>query len=59
MYLVVGGGGSTLLIQEENNWDWLDLNLSYQYSMMHREENQLRWEIYDLNDQLIDSFMVR
>jgi len=59
VYLVVGGGGSTLLIQEENNWDWLDLNLSYQYSMMHREENQLRWEIYDLNDQLIDSFMVR
>ncbi len=58
VYMVIGGGGSTLLIQEENTWDWLDLNLSYQYSMMHREENHLRWETYDLNDQLIDSFLV-
>lgn len=57
-YLVVGGGGSTLLIQEYDYWDWLDLNLSYQYSMMYREEEQLRWETYDLNEQLIDSFVI-
>jgi hypothetical protein len=58
-YVVVGGGGSTLLIQESNYWDWLDLNLSYQYSMMHREGDSLRWETYNLSDQLIDSFVVQ
>jgi acid phosphatase type 7 len=57
-YLVIGGGGSTLLIQESEYWNWLDLNLSYQYSMMYRESGQLRWETYNLQDQLIDSFIV-
>jgi UDP-2,3-diacylglucosamine pyrophosphatase LpxH len=56
MYLVTGGGGSTLLVQEFNYWDWLSLDLVYQYTMMHREEGRLRFETYNLEDQLIDSF---
>ena len=47
------------MIQDDNNWDWLDLTLSYQYSMMYRENNQLRWETYDLENALIDSFVVQ
>ena len=58
MYVVVGGGGSTLLAEERNVWDWLDVQFEYQYSVMHREEDRLRWETYNLQDQLIDSFVV-
>ncbi len=57
-YLVTGGGGSTLLIQEFDVWDWLGLNLTYQYTLMVREGNQLRWETYDLNENLIDSWVI-
>jgi predicted phosphodiesterase len=57
-YLVTGGGGSTLLVQEFDVWDWLTLNLTYQYTLMVREGNQLRWETYDLNENLIDSWVI-
>ena len=57
-YLVTGGGGSTLLVQEFDYWDWLSLDFVYQYTMMHREEGRLRFETYDLEDQLIDSFTI-
>ncbi len=57
-YLVTGGGGSTLLMQEFDVWDWLGLNLTYQYTLMVREGNQLRWETYDLDENLIDSWTI-
>jgi hypothetical protein len=57
-YLVTGGGGSTLLLQEFDVWDWLSLHLTYQYTIMIREGNQLRWETYDLNENLIDSWVI-
>lgn len=57
-YLVTGGGGSTLLVQNFDTWDWMDLNLTYQYTMMYRENDVLRWETYNLDDILIDSFVV-
>ena len=57
-YLVIGGGGATLLLQQFDYWNWLDLNLSYQYSMMCREDEVLRWETYNLQDQMIDSFVI-
>lgn len=58
-YLVTGGGGSTLLQQGSSNyWDWLDYDLVYQYTMMVREDNRLRFETYDLEDNLIDSWNV-
>ena len=58
-YIVSGGGGSTLLIQDFDTWDWLDLQLTYQYTLMKREGNQLLWETYDLNNVLIDSFVIQ
>ena len=57
-YLVTGGGGSTLLEEEMDVWDWLNVNLTYQYTLMVREGNQLRWETYDLNENLIDSWVI-
>ena len=57
-YLVTGGGGSTLLSQELNVWDWLSLHLTYQYTLMIREGNQLRWETYDLDENLIDTWVI-
>ena len=53
-YLITGGGGSTLLQQQFDVWDWLSLNLTYQYTLMIREGNELRWETYDLDENLID-----
>lgn len=59
-YLVTGGGGSTLLEQTStNHWDWLNYERVYQYTMMHREDDALRFETYDLFDQLIDSWELR
>ena len=57
-YLVTGGGGSTLLSEDLGVWDWLNLTLTYQYTLMVREGNQLRWETYDLNENLIDSWTI-
>ena len=57
IYLFIGGG-ATLLLQQFDYWNWLDLNLSYQYSMMYREDEVLRWETYNLQDQMIDSFVI-
>lgn len=57
-YLITGGGGSTLLIQEFDVWDWLTLNLTYQYTLMIREGNELRWETYDLDENLIDTWTI-
>jgi hypothetical protein len=39
-------------------WDWLALNLTYQYTLMIREGNELRWETYDLNENLIDTWTI-
>ena len=39
-YLVTGGGGSTLLSEDLGVWDWLNLTLTYQYTLMVREGNQ-------------------
>ena len=59
-YLVTGGGGSTLMQQTSTNyWDWLNYDLVYQYTMMVRENNRLRFETYDLDDNLIDSWTVQ
>ncbi len=57
-YLVTGGGGSTLLMDDINVWDWLSLHLTYQYTLMIREGNQLRWETYDLDENLIDTWTI-
>ena len=57
-YLVTGGGGSTLLQQEFDVWEWLTVHLTYQYTLMIREGDQLRWETYDLNENLIDSWVI-
>ena len=57
-YLVTGGGGSTLLEEEMDVWDWLNVKLTYQYTLMVREGNKLRWETYDLNKNLIDSWVI-
>ena len=57
-YLITGGGGSTLLIQQFDIWDWLALNLTYQYTLMIREGDELRWETYDLNENLIDTWTI-
>ena len=57
-YLVTGGGGSTILTEDVNVWDWLSLHLTYQYTLMIREANQLRWETYDLDENLIDSWVI-
>ena len=58
-YLVTGGGGSTLLMQSFDVWDWLSIDLTYQYTLMIREGNQLRWETYDLDENLIDSWIIQ
>ncbi len=42
----------------QNIWDWLEVQYEYQYSIMHREENHLRWETYNIQNELIDSFVV-
>ena len=57
-YLITGGGGSTLLLQQFDVWDWLALNLTYQYTLMIREGDELRWETYDLGENLIDSWTI-
>ena len=57
-YLITGGGGSTLLLQQFDVWDWLALNLTYQYTLMIREGDELRWETYDLDENLIDSWTI-
>lgn len=57
-YLITGGGGSTLLLQQFDIWDWLALNLTYQYTLMIREGDELRWETYDLDENLIDSWTI-
>ena len=56
-YVTVGGGGSTLLADTWDHWDFIDVvDLTWQYSTMHVQGGQLRWETRDLDDALIDAF---
>ena len=36
--------------------NWLIYQLFYQYTMMFREDDQLRFETYDLGNNLVDSW---
>ncbi len=56
-YVTVGGGGSSLLQDVWDNWDWMTVaEMTWMYSMMEVEGETLRWDTYDLDDNLIDSF---
>lgn len=56
-YVTVGGGGSSLLADTYDFWDFLEeVELTWQYSVMDVDGSTLRFETYDLDDVLIDSF---
>ena len=55
-YAIVGGGGSSLLGDVYDFWDFMDVQLTWNYAVMDVVGGQLVWTAYDLDDQPIDSF---
>jgi predicted phosphodiesterase len=60
MYTIVGGAGGALdTWTPPTTWDLIDVALStHHYVIMDVEAGVLQWRAYDLNDVLIDEFML-
>ena len=53
------GGGSNLLADVWDHWDFLDtVQLTHQYSTMHVQGGVLTWETRDLDDVVVDGFVL-
>jgi 3',5'-cyclic AMP phosphodiesterase CpdA len=55
-YVIVGGGGSNLLGEVSDFWDFMDVQLTWNYAVMDIVDEELVWTAYDLDDGIIDSF---
>ena len=56
-YVIVGGGGSNLLVDRYDFWDHMTvLEQQWHYATMDVEGGQLTFEVWDLEDDLLDRF---
>jgi predicted phosphodiesterase len=54
-YIISGGGGGTLDIERVANWPLFTVEYSrYHYGLMEVTGNQMLWQAFDNNNQLID-----
>ncbi len=54
-YAIVGGGGSALLVDRYDFWDHMTiLEQTWHYATMDVEDGRLHWQVWDLEDRLID-----
>lgn len=59
MYVVSGGGGGTIDTERVAYWPFVTAEFSmYHFGLMTVNDNTLAWEVFGVNNQLLDSFVL-
>jgi predicted phosphodiesterase len=60
MYVVSGGGGGVLDVERVANWPLYTVEYSrYHYDLMEVDGGTLSWQVFDENNQLLDTFTLQ
>jgi predicted phosphodiesterase len=60
MYMIVGGAGGALDTVRSYDWGFFDVLASvFHYNIMAVNRNTLTWTAYDLNDAVLDSYVLQ